>query len=129
MHSEDSYQTERMPRLSDLSLRWAHRPFCWFCHEAAQLCIKFTSNRAMYVPLCVLFEHRKDVRSNTLVVIILNEPRHDKTNKMSVRPRSAWVFTQSDQSSQCAKCVAEDPMFLHADSDDSDQTGRMSRLI
>ena len=22
---------------ADLSLRWAHMPFCWFCHEAAQL--------------------------------------------------------------------------------------------
>ena len=23
---------------ADLSLRWAHMPFCWFCHEAAHLC-------------------------------------------------------------------------------------------
>ena len=22
---------------ADLSLRWAHMPFCWFCHEAAHL--------------------------------------------------------------------------------------------
>ena len=22
---------------ADLSLRWAHMPFCWFCHEAAQI--------------------------------------------------------------------------------------------
>ena len=22
---------------ADLRLRWAHMPFCWFCHEAAQL--------------------------------------------------------------------------------------------
>ena len=29
MDSEDSDQTGRM------SLRWAHIPFCWFCHEAA----------------------------------------------------------------------------------------------
>ena len=36
---------ERMRRLcldwtdaqADLSLRWAHTPFCWFCHEVAQL--------------------------------------------------------------------------------------------
>ena len=21
---------------ADLSLRWTHMPFCWFCHEAAQ---------------------------------------------------------------------------------------------
>ena len=30
---------------------------------------------------------------------------------------------------QYAKWVSEDPMFLHADSEDSDQTGQMSRLI
>ena len=30
---------------------------------------------------------------------------------------------------QCAQWVAEDRMFLHADSEDSDQTGRMHRLI
>ena len=22
---------------ADLSLRWAHMPFCWFCHVAAQI--------------------------------------------------------------------------------------------
>ena len=22
---------------ADLSLRWAHMPFCWFCHKAAQM--------------------------------------------------------------------------------------------
>ena len=45
------------------------------------------------------------------------------------RLRSAWASAQSDQSSQRAQWVAEDPMFLHADSEDSDQTGQMPRLI
>ena len=56
------------------------------------------------------------------------------------RLRSAWASTQSDQSlrcacpgwsesSLCAHWVAKDPSFLHADSGDSDQTGRMPRLI
>ena len=36
---------------------------------------------------------------------------------------------QFDQSSLCAQWVAKDPSFLHADSEDSDQTGRMPRLI
>ena len=35
---------------------------------------------------------------------------------------SAWASTQSDQSSLCAQWVAKDPSFLHADSEDSDQT-------
>ena len=29
---------------ADLSLRWAHMPFCWFCHEAAHL-ISWLTNR------------------------------------------------------------------------------------
>ena len=45
------------------------------------------------------------------------------------RLRSAWAPAQSDQSSLCAKWVAKDHSFLHADSEDSDQTGRMPRLI
>ena len=58
------------------------------------------------------------------------EPRHDK---MSVRPaktrsnlsvRPVW-----SESSLCAQWVAKDPIFLHADNEDSDQTGRMPRLI
>ena len=28
---------------ADLSLRWAHRSLCWFCHEAAQLWISHSS--------------------------------------------------------------------------------------
>ena len=39
------------------------------------------------------------------------------------RLRSAWASAQSDQSSLCAQWVAMDPSFLHADSEDSDQTG------
>ena len=49
-------------------------------------------------------------------------PRHDKTNKVSVRPAKTQI-------SLCAQWVAMGPGFLHADSEDSDQTGRMPRLI
>ena len=44
------------------------------------------------------------------------------------RLRSAWASTQSDKSSLCAQLVAKDPSFLHVDTEDSDQTGRMPRL-
>ena len=62
-----------------------------------------------------------------------NEPRHDKTNKVTVRPvktqislgiRPVWSDT-----SLCTQWIAKDPSFLHADNEDSDQTGRMPRLI
>ena len=44
-------------------------------------------------------------------VQLLYEPRHDKTDKMSVRPAKTQI------------------RFLHADREDSDQTGRMPRLF
>ena len=44
--------------------------------------------------------------------------------QISLGIRPVW-----SESSQCAQWVTEDPLFLHADSEDSDQTGRMPRLI
>ena len=61
-----------------------------------------------------------------------NEPVHDKTNKMTCDPsedRSACASAQSDQFTLCAQWMAQDSMFLHEDSEDSDQTGRMPRLF
>ena len=68
-------------------------------------------------------------------VLILShfEPPHDKTNNVVVCPvktqislgiRPVW-----SESSLCTQWVAKNPSFLHADSEDSDQTGRMPRLI
>ena len=67
---------------------------------------------------------------------------HDMTKptKMSVRPARMSVRPAKTQinlgirqvwleSSLCAQWVAQDPRFLHADSEDSDQTWRMPRLI
>ena len=60
-------------------------------------------------------------------------PPHDKTNKMASAPSE-----DSDQPSHPPSLirvfavrskVAKDPIFLHVDSEDSDQTGRMPRLI
>ena len=61
------------------------------------------------------------------------EPPHDKTNKMTERPaktqislgiRPVWL-----ESSLCARWVAKDPSFLHADSEDSDQPGHPPSLM
>ena len=61
------------------------------------------------------------------------EPLHDKTNKMtcalsedSDQPGLCPVWSESSLGTQW---VPKDPGFLHADSEDSDQTGRMPRLI
>ena len=59
------------------------------------------------------------------------EPPHDITNKMCAqqRLRSAWASAIWSESLLCVQWVAKDPRFLHADSEDSDLTGRMPRLI
>ena len=61
------------------------------------------------------------------------EPPHDKTNKVSVCPAktqiSLGICPVWSESLLCAQWVAKDPRFLHADSEYSDQTGRMPRLI
>ena len=60
---------------------------------------------------------------------IINEPLRDKTNKM--RPAKTQIILGIrpvwSESSLYAQCVAKEPSFLHADSKDSDQTGRMPR--
>ena len=45
------------------------------------------------------------------------------------RLRSVWASTPSDRSLLCTQWVAKDPSCLHADSEDSDKTGQMPRLI
>ena len=51
---------------------------------------------------------------------------------MSVRPAktqiSLGIRPVWSESSLCAQWVAKDPVFLHADSEDSDQTGRMAEF-
>ena len=58
---------------------------------------------------------------------------HDKTNKMSVRPAKTQINLGIcpvwSESSLCAQWVAKDPGFLHADSEDTDQTGLWSDWV
>ena len=67
------------------------------------------------------------------LVLTVYEPRHDKTNKVNVRPAKTQISLSIrpvwSESSLCAQWVAMDPRFLHADSEDSGQIGRMPRLI
>ena len=72
-------------------------------------------------------------RESKCIFTHTTEPPHDKTNNMACAPSG-----DSDQPGHppslirvfaCAHWVAKDPSFLHADNEDSDQTGRMPRLI
>ena len=61
-------------------------------------------------------------------VYIFNEPNHDKTNKMNYAPRKTQINLGHPPSLirafavRCDLWVDKDPMLLHADSEDSDQT-------
>ena len=61
------------------------------------------------------------------------ERRPDKSNNVTVRPAkteiSLGIRPVWSESSLCAQWIAKDLSFLHADSEDSDQTGQMPRLI
>ena len=59
----------------------------------------------------------------------INEQRMTKPTKWHVRWTKTQISPIWSESSPCALWVAKDPSFLHADSEDSDQTGRIPRLI
>ena len=86
--------------------------------------------------------------SSSIVVISLGDERElmsvlfvcphlirltTKPTKWHVRPAkiqiSLGIRPVRSKSSLCAQWVAKGPSFVHADSEDSDQTGRMPRLI
>ena len=76
----------------------------------------------------------KQVRVNTIChSFYIIELPHDKIKEISVRPAKIQISLSIcpvwSESSLCAQWVAKGPVFLHADSEDSDQTGRMPRLI
>ena len=70
---------------------------------------------------------RLKVRINFFINEIWAASWQNQQNGMCAqrRLRSASAPAQSDQSSLCAQWVDKDPSFLHADSEDSDQTGWM----
>ena len=72
------------------------------------------------------------INQSMFQLYIVFEPRHDKINK-SARPAktqiSLGIRLVWSESSLCAVWVTKYPSFLHADSKDSVQIGRMPRLI
>ena len=81
-------------------------------------------------------ENKLHVKINRFTVIMMfsYEPAHGKTNKMTCVPQQRLRSASGHPHSlirvfACAQWVAKDPRFLHADSEDSDQTGRMPRHI
>ena len=88
------------------------QPHCWFCHEAAHI--------SRTISTC-------GSKAKTF------EPRHDKTNNVAVRPAKTKISLDihpvwSESSLSAWRKLG--PLTTHwAHSEDSDQTGRMPRLI
>ena len=113
---------------ADLRLCWSNIAQDTFSHAQAHLVgtVKcFDGNFQKVKLVYIIGEHSLPVSAY--------EPQHDKTNKVTVRPAksqiSLGICPVWSESSLCAQWVAKDPNFLHAGSEDSDQSGRMPRLI
>ena len=97
----------------------------FFCHAKRHgLCTQQDLIAISGLYLCIDYQK---------VLLTIIELRHDKTNKVSVRPAktqiSLGIRPVWSESLLCTQWVAKDPSFLHVDSEGSDQTGRMPRLI
>ena len=105
-HNEDSDQTWRMPRL------------IWVFARRTLVVLVLSCRGYTEMWVC------PNIDKST------NEPRHDKTNKVTLRPAktqiSLGIRPVWSESSLCAQWVDEDPHVLHADSEDSDQPGHPS---
>ena len=92
----------------------------------------------LYFKYVLAFENKTEIRDyfilpDVLPIVLRNEPRHDKTNKLSVRPTktkiSLGIRPVWSESSLSAWRNRGSLATHWAHSEDSDQTGRMPRLI
>ena len=103
---------------------------CWSSNN--EKCKGITEGLSWTECLIILC-HEKISITDTLYWAELFKPPHDKTNNMTMHPAktqiSLGIHPVWSETSLCTQWVAKDPSFLHLDSEDSDQTGRMPRLI
>ena len=102
----------------------------WVTYTYIKNCIRF-HNILSFFPKCACFHqwNQLPVCHITWKNVSRDMSKPTKWLCAQRRLRSAWESAQSDQSSLCAQRVVKDPSFLHTNSEDSDQIGRMPRLI
>ena len=81
--SDQSLRSDLADAQADLSLCWAHMPFCLFCHDAAQN----------------IFLQLLDV---SVTLIILCDSYHHHCSHSSLRIIVIWAATWQNQQSECA---------------------------
>ena len=55
LHADSELWSDCADAQADLSLRWAHMPFCWFCLEAAQI-TKHNSKQNLHKKRCTMVD-------------------------------------------------------------------------
>ena len=86
--------------------------FATFCvHDSILIMQRWLNHILIFYNVCEILEHDNQ-----------REPRHDKTNKVTVRPAktqiSLGIRPVWSESTLYAQWVAKDPRFIHADSED-----------
>ena len=98
-HADSEDCSDWVDAQADLSLRWMHMPFCWFCHEAAQM---FIALFAMNISALSSIMHMQAIKTSMSPVFAVRKKRawvlsypmsasedSDQTRRMS---RLFWVF-------------------------------------
>ena len=103
--------------------------FAWWSFDSACMTVLECFLHALFRILKCL----KRLLENFQIYFFSNEPLMTKPTKWHVCPVktqiSLGICPVWSESSLCTLCIAKDPTFLLADSEVSDQTGRMPRLI
>ena len=107
-HSEDSDQ-------ADLSLRWAHRSFCWFCHKAAQfwLCHSLENISLFILLLWIMGNIMRITRRCTLISLsaIVSQNRLNPITMIMIMIMQRAKIDRSVRSAawtrQCYFCKSE----------------------
>ena len=87
---------------------------------------------ALYITLLRTGEKNKEVCYLTSDLFHFNsqiQPEQNMIFSLSLSLSLSRHYSRTRVFGTCAQWVAKDPMSLHADSEDSDQTGWMPRLI
>ena len=123
--------------MSKLLTLWQAETFkavSWYLvHTVASNCLARVSGSNSQLPYLNEWKKENGLRNYFMTYHYEIHMSHDTTKP------TKWVCAQqrlrSDihpvwpESSLCTQWIAKDPRFLHADSKESDQTGRMPRLI
>ena len=110
---------------ADLSLRWAHMPFCWFCHETAQCYFPYFLNR---LQLKKLDQFVLETKQNPVIIWApSSEFVSSSIPSWQILTAHAQPFRGARDLAFCVK-IPLDSLLVWASSEGSGETARMRRL-